>query len=200
MKNIKVNNEGKYVWGYELNLFRNFVILKLVLKIVGLSLLGVYVLSCMLSLGNSGFFFSGLLENTKIFIILITVMLIIALVSYFIYAKMIGSKYCVVFEMDESGIKHTQLDKQADKAKMLSLIEVLAGAATKDLSLVGTGLMKYGRTSIYTDFKKVKKINADRNSNTIILKYGLHNNQIYIEDDDYDEALAFIRSNCHLNK
>ena len=200
MKNIKVNNEGKYVWGYELNLFRNFVILKLVLKIVGLSLLGVYVLSCMLSLGNSGFFFSGLLENTKIFIILITVMLIIALVSYFIYAKMIGSKYCVVFEMDESGIKHTQLDKQADKAKMLSLIEVLAGAATKDLSLVGTGLMKYGRTSIYTDFKKVKKIKADRNSNTIILKYGLHNNQIYIEDDDYDEALAFIRSNCHLNK
>ena len=200
MKNIKVNNEGKYVWGYELNLFRNFVILKLVLKIVGLSLLGVYVLSCMLSLGNSGFFFSGLLENTKIFIILITVMLIIALVSYFIYAKMIGSKYCVVFEMDESGIKHTQLDKQADKAKMLSLIEVLAGAATKDLSLVGTGLMKYGRTSIYTDFKKVKKINADRNSNTIILKYGLHNNQIYIEDDDYDEVLAFIRSNCHLNK
>lgn len=200
MKNIKVSNGGKYVWGYELDLFKNFVVLKLVLKVVGLSLLGVYLLSCLLSLGNRGFFFSGLLENTKVFIILIAVMLAIAVVAYFIYAKMMNGKYCVVFEMDEDGIKHTQLDKQADKANMLSLIEALTGVATNNLGLTGTGLMKYGHTSIFTDFKKVKKIKADRNANAIILKYGLHNNQVYVEDDDYDEVLAFIGSKCPLNK
>ena len=200
MKNIKINNEGKYIWGYELDLFKNFVVLKLVLKIVGLSFLVVYVLSCLLSLGNSGFFFNGLLENTKVFFILTVVMLILALVAYFIYAKMMSGKYCVVFEMDENGIKHTQLDKQADKANMISLIETLAGVATNDPGLTGAGLMKYGHTSIYTDFKKVKKIKAERNSNAVILKYGLHNNQIYIEDEDYDEVLAFIGSRCPLNK
>ena len=59
------------------------------------------MLSCLLSLGNSGFFFSGLLENTKVFIILIAVLLALALVAYFIYAKMMNGRYWVE-EMDEN--------------------------------------------------------------------------------------------------
>ena len=200
MENIKINNEGKYIWGYELDLFRNFVVLKLVLKIIGISFLGVYVLSCLLSIGNSGFFFDGLWKNTKAFIILTVVMLVLAIIAYFIYAKIMDGKYCVIFEMDEEGIKHTQLDKQADKANMLSLVEAMAAAAAHNPGLVGSSLMKYGHTSIQTDFKKVKKVSTDRKSNAIILKYGLHNNQIYVEDEDYEEVLSFIKDKCTIQQ
>ena len=199
MKSIKVNNEGKYVWGYELDLFKNFVVLKLILKVFSLILFAEIVFSCLLSIIN-GNLLSDLFEITKLLIILIVVMLVISFVGYFIYAKIMGGKYCVVFEMDENGVKHTQLDKQTNKANMLSLIETLAGVATKNPGRIGAGLMKYGRSSLYTDFKRVKKIKTDRNSNTIILKYGLHNNQVYVEDDDYDEILAFIESNCPIRK
>ena len=198
MRDIIVNNGGKYIWGYELDLFRNPVVLKLILKIICLCFLGVYLLSCILSLGNRGFFFSGILENTKVFTALTAFVLVLTLIAYFIYAKLMHGVYCVVFEMDENGIKHTQFDKQADKAGMLSMIEMLAGISANDPGLTGIGMMQYGHTSIYTDFRKVKMIKADRSSNTIILKYGLHNNQIYVGDEDYDEVLAYIRNNCPL--
>ena len=199
MKIIEQNNEGKYVWGYELDLFKNSSVLKLVLKVVGLSFLAVFLFALLLSINDRDFFWKGFLENLKVFAILIPVMLVLAFVSYLIYAKIMNGKYCVIFEMDENGVKHTQLDKQTDKAKMISLVEMTIGAVSRNPGLVGSGLMKYEYSSIYTDFKKVKRIVSDRKNNAIILKYGLHNNQIYVEED-YDEVLNFIRDNCPLNK
>lgn len=129
-------------------------------------------------------------------LILIGIMLVLGIIGYFVVAYMYNGKYCVVFEMDDNGIMHAQQDKQVKKAKLIGIITAMSGAARGNIGAVGTGILAASRTKMYTDFKYVKSIDVDTNSNLIKLNATLDRNQVYVENEDFDFVLKYIAARC----
>lgn len=185
-------DDGVYRWPYELDLYHNPVILFLVMKIIFWSFFGIWAFTILISANEVRFWWEGFWQDTKVFGILIAVILALTVISYFIYAAIMGGKYCVVFEMDEKGIRHTQMAKQVKKAEAMSFIVALAGLAAKNPTAMGAGLLSGSRTSTYTEYKRAKKMQVLRRRNTIKLNETFSKNQIYAEPEDFDFVLDYI--------
>lgn len=191
---VRQYEDGKYRWVYEFNLFRNPSILLVIYKIFFWIGVGEWVLSTLFSLGRRNFFWDGFLDNTKTFGIITAGLLALTTLGYVIYALMMGGKYCVVFEMDEEGVRHTQLDSQFKKAKVISALTVLAGAAAGDPGAVGTGLLAGSRNSMYSGFGSPAKVRAFPGRDTIKIDRTFSHNQVYAEDADFDFVYRYIIS------
>ena len=194
MNNIKQGDDGVYRWAYEMSLLKNPTVLLLLYKIFGWICLGLWAFTTVISVGDPHFWWDGFLKNLLFFAIFTAGMLVLVTISYLIYAAIMGGKYCVLFEMDENGIRHTQMAKQVKKAEVLSLITVLVGAAAKNPTAIGTGLLSSSKTSMYTSYDKIRKVKEKRRSCTIILTAFGGQNQIYTEREDYDFVLGYINS------
>ena len=189
-------DDGVYRWIYELNLFKNPVILFVIWKILVFSLIGVWFFVVIISIGERDFFPTTFLKLSKVFALLIAVMLIIGLIAYLLYAAVIGGKYCVLFEMDDKGIKHTQLPGQFKKAALLSDAAVLLGLASGNLTAAGSGLISKSRYSITTNWSKVKSISVHPKINTIKVNELLNKNQVYVSDKEFEFVRHFIEEHC----
>ena len=144
---------------------KNVTILLTVKKVIILSLVIVQVLMQSLFFLADGEFDCG---SFKFFFLYICpCMLVLALISYLIYALIMGGEYCVVFEMTSEGISHTQVAKQFKKTKILAIIATMAGAASGSASLAGTGILAGSKNSLYTPFKKVYLIKVVRKRDVI---------------------------------
>lgn len=196
MKNIVKGEDGVYRWVYELKLLKNPTILFLLWKIFGFILLGVFVLTMLFDMGNPDYWWDGFLTNLKVFAIIGAGMLALTLLGYLLYAAIMGGKYCVIFEMDENGVRHTQLPYQAKKAELIGNLTTIAGALAGNPTTVGIGLTSSARTSMYSDFSKVRRVKSSRMFNTIKVNELLEKNQVYAEKEDYDFVLGFICRHC----
>ena len=188
---VKQKN-GVYRWTYELNLYRNPTVLITVLKVLGLSMGLVWLFVVLVSMGDRGFWWDGFLSETKGFALVMLGLVVLGAISYYLYALIQGGRYCVLFEMDEHGVKHTQLARQFKRAQVVAALTTLAGAASGNPTIMGTGILAGSRASLYSTFASVKKITAVKARNVIYLDARLNHNQIYVEDADFDEVLAFI--------
>ena len=185
-------DDGVYRWPYELDLYRDPVILFTVLKIFFWVFFGIWAFSVLISVNDVRFWWEGFRKLTKVFAILTASMLALAAVSYFIYAAVMGGRYCVIFEMDETGVRHTQMAKQVKKAEAMSLIVTLVGLASKNPAAMGAGLLSGTKTSTYTAYQRVKKMKVLRRRNTIKLNETFSRNQIYAESADFDFVLEYL--------
>lgn len=188
--------DGIYRWTYELNMYRNPTVLITVLKVLGLSMGLVWLFTVLISIGDRRFWWDGFLSETKVFALVMLGFVVLGAVSYYLYALIQGGRYCVLFEMDEQGVKHTQLARQFKRAQVVAALTTLAGAAAGSPTVMGTGVLAGSRSSLYSDFASVKKITAVKARNVIYLDARLNHNQIYVEDADFDEVLAFISARC----
>jgi hypothetical protein len=104
----------------------------------------------------------------------------------------------VLFEMDERGVNHIQMEPQVKKAKLIGALTMLVGAAAGKPGVVGTGLLAGARTSMYSSFDAVKSVEAFPRRNLIKVNEFLCKNQVYAADEDFDFVLGFIRAhtNC----
>ena len=180
-------------WVYEFSLYRNPTILVLVWKIFFFIFLGLYVFLVLLEIGDGiGDALAGL---TPVFLGLIGGMFILSTIAYCLYALMMGGKYCVLFEMDEKGVKHTQMPRQFKKAQILGNLLLLAGAATGSVGAAGQGLLVGSKQSTYSKFKQVRVIKPDRKRQVIkVNSSDLVHNQVYAEAADFDFVLSFIET------
>ncbi|MBS1409245.1 MAG: hypothetical protein HPZ97_10335, partial [Oscillospiraceae bacterium] len=119
--------DGKYCWVYELKLLKNPAILCVIWKIIVGAFLGVWLFVMLLSQGDTHFWWDGFWSEAKMFALLTAIMLALSLLAYLFYAAVMGGKYCVLFEMDENGIRHTQAPRQFKKAQLLAAITALSG-------------------------------------------------------------------------
>ena len=119
-------------------------------------------------------------------------------VSYLIYAVMQGFKYCVLFEMNEDGVKHTQMPKQFKKAQAMSLVLILSGMATKNPGAIGQGMLAGAKNSMVSSFSHVRSIEIFRKRNVIKVNERLNKNQVYAYDEDFDFVVNYIKS--HVTK
>ena len=196
MERIKMCDDGKYRWAYELDMMKNPVIFNLIVKVMLLVFAIVWGVVLIIMLFEGDFSLESITMMGKVLFYVCVTILVIAALSYYIYTKMIGGYYCVIFEMDENGVNHMQMDKQVDINKAIGLITALVGAATKSIGAASAGLASYYHQDLYTDFSKVRNIIVLRQNNTIKLNQFLIHNQVYAEDEDFDFVLDYIIEHC----
>lgn len=193
---IIYGDDGVYRWIYELNLLKNPGILLLVWKILAISLGGVWVFVTLLSIGDLEFWWKGFWNVTKVFLLILVGVLVLGIIVYLLYAAVMGGKYCVLFEMDERGIAHTQLSKQFNKAKTLSTMTVLIGLASGKVGPVGSGLLAGSKQSMVSEWRKVKSVIYYPKRNTIKLNSPFNKNQVYASDRDFEFVRHFVEKHC----
>ncbi len=197
-ENIRLGTDGKYHWYYEFKLMKNPTILKMLWKVFFWIFVGMWAFLSIINACEGSFSFKDFLNFSKSFLLILAGVETLAAVGYFFYAALQGFKYCVMFEMDENGVKHTQMPKQFKKAQAMSLVLILAGMAAKKPGPVGQGMLAGAKNSMVSSFSHVKSIEIFRKWNVIKVNERLNKNQVYASDQDFDFVVDFIKS--HVTK
>lgn len=190
-ENIKKCDDGTYRWVYEFDMLKNPIILLTVLKIFLIVLVGMWVVFGLFRIGNDGFI-GAFAAQTKELLIPAAILFGLSIAAYIILACIYGWKYCVLFEMNETGIRHIQMEKQYKKAQALGWLTAMAGAAAGKPGAAGTGLLAATKNEQATEFGKVNRMRVFRAFHTIKLDALLNHNQIYAEPEDYEFVLDYI--------
>ena len=198
MKTIERSSDGVYRWVYEFKMLKNPIILLTVLKIFLLVLVGMWVVFGLFRIGKEGFG-GAFAAQTKELLIPAVILFGLSIVAYIILACIYGWKYCVLFEMNETGIRHIQMEKQYQKAQALGWLTAMAGAAAGKPGAAGTGLLAATKNEQATQFDKVKRLRSLRAFHTIKLDSPLNHNQIYAQPEDYDFVLDYIKKRIPQN-
>lgn len=198
-ENIKKCDDGTYRWAYEFNMLKNPISLLTVLKIFLLVLVGIWIIFGLFRIGDDGFV-GAFVAQTKELLIPAAILFGLSIVGYIILARIYGWKYCVLFEMNETGIRHIQMEKQYKKAQALGWLTAMAGVAAGKPGVMGTGLLAATKNEQATEFSKVKRLRTFRAFHTIKLDSPLNHNQIYAEPEDYDFVLNYISKRIPKNK
>ena len=192
---VTLCDDGKYRWRYDVNLLKDLDIFWLIWKVLFFSLALIFSIGVISDIVRWGFDAVTDIKNYRVFLYIMLGMTVITAVSYFIYASIMGGKYCIVFEMDEQGVNHRQTDVQAKKAKKIAKATTLAGAAAGSLSTMGAGLGA-ARTEMYTAFSKVRKVKPCPRKKLIKVNEILNHNRVYTHPEDFEFVHQFIISHC----
>lgn len=192
---VQLCQDGKYRWVYEMSLYKNPTILFLVLKIFAWVCCGIWLFSILLrgcDAIDSKDFFEMAWGDTKFFLILTAGVMVLCLLGYYLYALIMGGKYCVLFEMDQNGVMHKQMPKQVKKAQLIGAITALAGVMSHNITTTAVGLNSAARTEMYSRFASVKSVEANPRRHVIKVNETLNHNQVYASAQYYDFVLRFI--------
>ena len=196
---VRLCEDGKYRWIYEMNMLTNPTIFLTVFKIFFYIILaGWLIFGTFLYLIHGDF--AGFLDFGKGALIAIAGMAALTFLGVLLLSALYGGKYVVLFEMDEEQIKHIQLPKQVKKAEALSLLTALVGIAAKRPTTVGAGLLASGKTTSTSEYKKVRRVVARRALHLIKVNQLLEKNQIYVPDEDFDFVYEYIKSRCPMRR
>ena len=190
--------DGKYRWIYEFDMIRNPVIFITVSKVLLLSFLVVFAFVILIGIKDltPKYFFDTLL----FFVILALIFQVIGFIAYLIVAKRYGYKYIVLFEMDENGFVHRQMKSQFEKASAMGWLTAAMGAVSGNISAIAAGINSATHDSLATDFKLVKSIKPIRKFNTVKVNSPFSKNQIYVEKEDFDFVLEYIKKRVEEKK
>ena len=132
------DDQGVYRWVYYLDMYKNFSILRTLLKAlgIGVGLVGAIIWAYMI---RSGFRTFSLTSSILFTVIMAAVILAIAVGSYFLVAFLYGGTYVAMFAMDDRKISMYQPSDQADKNRMIGMFSAAAGAATGNWGLTAAG-------------------------------------------------------------
>ena len=192
-KEVRLCNDGKYRWAYEMNLLKNPTIFFTVLKVMMISIGIVWLFGLIIGLGDMKLDY--FLFWTKLSGIMLGVFVVLTIIGILITAAILG-KYVVLFEMDEMGVTHIQMPRQVKKAEVIGLISALVGAMAKSPTTVGAGLLAASKTKSTSIFANVRRVKARRRLNLIKVNQLLNKNQVYVLDEDFDFVYDFIKSRC----
>ena len=186
--------DGVYRWAYDFHMFTNPTILFTIFKMLGIGFGFMCLFEICVDVFGGGFDLSAFLETAKVFLILFAGILILSAISYFLYALIaLGGKYCVLFEMDEKGITHTQAPKQFQKAQVMALI---AGPTANNLSTLGNAMIVGSRSSMSSDWSKVRSVQCLPRRGVIKVNELLNKNQVYVSEEDFEFVRDYIVSHC----
>ncbi|HSM25669.1 MAG TPA: hypothetical protein VK856_12460, partial [Anaerolineaceae bacterium] len=186
--------DGVLRWVYEMNMWKNPTLLITIWKVLLLAAFVPAILMVFLSLGDGTG--SALFTFIKIYALVAVIITGLMLLAYPLVAFLNGGIYSVVFEMDDRGIKHIQMQKQFKKNQILSLVTILAGLASGNLQTASAGILAGTKQSSYSQFSKVKSITVNTKRKVINLNETVSHNQVYAYSEDFDFVTAYILSRC----
>ena len=189
--NIGLGPDGKYRWIYEMSLFRNPSLFVTVWKIFFFVCIGLFVMMALIQVFEGDLDGEAALNLLGICGIVLGVMTALVVISFLIYAAIMGGKYIAMFEMDENGIMHRQLPKQAKKAIGIASAAFVIGMLSNSTSGMASGFAA-SNTEMYTSFSKTKKVRFDPHHDTIRIRHTLNRNQIYAKPEDFGFVQNYI--------
>lgn len=196
-ENIVLGTDGKYHWYYEFKLMKNPTIILLLFKIFFWIFIGMFVFANLIELGHN-YSFKMFLDLGKVFILMYLGFCVLTCIGYLIYAMMQGWKYCVMFEMDEDGVTHTQMPAQFKKAQAAAAILVFLGAAAGKPGAMGTGILAGTKNCMVSTWSSVRSVEIFRKRQVIKVNERLNKNQVYALPEDFEFVENFIKS--HVTK
>ena len=185
--------DGKYRWVYELPMKHSFFLLWEVWRVFGIifGAIGLFmVITAIVSHDSLRAFISSLL----VLFAVCGFLLLLSIPAYWLVTKANNGKYTVLFEMDGHGVDHIQI--KTEKARALEILTMLGGRASRNPSVIGTGLIQAAGGSLYSSFADVKTIQAVPDQHLIRLNGRWKRNQIYADDEIFDEVYDFIKAHC----
>ncbi len=190
---VELCADGKYRWTCEVSLYKDLSIFLLVWKILFFVTLGISALIVVADLISWGT--ADLAGNLKFLLCFTAGMTLLTAAGYLLYAVIMGGKYRVLFEMDAKGVTHRQIAEQAEKARAISALTVLAGLLSRRPTTVGAGLNS-ARTEMYSDFSRVREVKACPSSHLIKVNGRFSHNRVYAAPEDFEFVLGWITSHC----
>ena len=185
--------DGKYRWLHETDLYRNYFYLFYIGKIFLCITCGVSLFILFIG-GLARHPIDTLISLGPALLGLLSFILILVAISYFIYALLVGGKYTVLFELDHKGVGHTQLSREFERAGKIGTIAALAGLVSGSPSVAGAGILAKSGPSIYTSFRDVRSIKSNSRQHLVKLRSSdLVHNLIFTSSEDFDFVWEFIR-------
>ena len=196
-ENIYYCSDGKYRWVYEFNMLKNPIILLTIWKILGIAALIILVFSFLIEVfnGNAAGWFTNYLLTPEVLIIP-GILFGLSIIAYLIVALIYGWKYIVLFEMDDNGVEHIQMQKQFKKAEGLTWLVAMAGLAAGSFTTAGAGMLAGSKNVSRTNFADVKKVKRKSRFHCIMLNEIIERNQLYVDDADIEFVWNFVRKKC----
>ena len=176
-------DDGKYRWVYEINLWKNNVIVGSLIKVM-LFVIFIIIVPVLLITGTD---FISILMLIPAFLLGAA---LLTFIGYAINAMMNGGKYCAVFTMDEEKIIHAQSKKQVDKGRIMAILSTVA------FNDAATGLSLLASEKFVTSYKDVKNIKSEPAKNLIRVNESLIKNQIYVYPHQFNFVYDYIVSRC----
>ncbi len=193
MNGISQDEKGAYHWHYEYKVLKRFGILFTLLKVMGLALLITTAIIGVIFVASDGL--AAFYDVLQVFVMLAGILFVMTILSYLIWSLINGGEYGVEFHMDEVGIAHVQVPKQAQKNKKMGCLIAVIGIFFDSYSTAGSGLLAT-RTTSYSKFKTANKVVGLRRQNTIKIRDGLDHNEIYTTAEDYQFVFDYIAQHC----
>ena len=194
-KEVRLCQDGKYRWVYEMSMLKNPTIFLTVFKVFGGIVIGMFLVF--------GFFlyvihgdWEGLWEMTKTCGLVLAIFFGLTILGVLLVAAVFCGKYIVLFEMDEKEIAHISVPEQFKKAQKLAAVTAAVGAGRGSFSTAGAGMLAATRNSSTSIFSRVRRVKPRRWLNVIKVNQLLYRNQIYVQKEDFDFVYDFIKSHC----
>ena len=197
---VKLYEDGKYHWMYDLNMLKNPAVLIDLFKVMGISVLIVACLLLFIQACENGLHLEELSFVLKLTGIMAAIMIVLCLLGYLLYAAMSGWKYTAHFIMDENGVVHEQAPRAQKIGERVGLLTLLVGLLTRKPGVAGSGMLAASRSTMRSDFSSVRKVKAIRWMNTIKVNELFGKNRVYVNKDDFDFVYDFICSRCQSAK
>ena len=186
---VKLCEDGKYRWTYEVNLYRNPTILIDLLKIV----VGCVALPYLLIDGviiikdfdlDNEWFVKGQLNTLIGFGGIILFMVVLSVICYYWWAASLKGRYIASFVMDETGIEH-HLQKRSN------LVMAAALGSNNPSTIAAASVMSWK-----SEFRTVRRVIPVSRCDLIMVNELLSKNRIYVLPQDYEFILNYITQHC----
>ncbi len=194
MERVQQCGDGNYRWIYRMSTLKNPTMMIRMGKILGVTLLVVYIIAQLASLIGEGK--KPFLQTVEMLTPAILIILAVYIVSYLLWVILCGGTYVCAFEMDDAGILHAQGQNKTEKQKLIEQMTVLLGAASPVIGILGGGLMASVNSSWKSSFFAVTSLKARRRYNAIYLNEPGCKNIIYVDDRDFDFVWSYIKARC----
>ena len=189
------DDQGVYHWAYYLNMYKNFSILRMILKAMGIGMLviGAIIAGALISSGSRAF---SPAETIGFIVIIVVIILAIVVGCYFLVALIYGGVYISYFVMDDQKISHYQPTDQADKARLIGLVSAVGGAATGNWGLTAASMTAGGRLIVEMKFDEIRSMTIVPSLGEIRLHSFLTWNTIYVNQEDFTIVSEYLKSKC----
>ena len=173
------DDQGVYRWVYYLDMYKNFSILRTLLKAlgIGVGLVGAIIWAYMI---RSGFRTFSLTSSILFTVIMAAVILAIAVGSYFLVAFLYGGTYVAMFAMDDRKISMYQP----------------AGAATGNWGLTAAGVNTGGSLVAETEYDDIRSLKIIPALGEIRVHSFLTWYTVYVNPEDMALVAEYLRSRC----
>lgn len=191
---VLMGREGILRWVYEMNMWKNPTLVITIWKVLLLAALAPALLIFFLTLEDG--IGSAFLAFFQIMAIVAAVVSGLMLLAYPLVAVLNGGKYCVMFEMDDTCVKHIQMQNQFNKNQVLALVVTLAGAMAGNMQAAGAGMLAGSKQSAVSRFENVRSITVNEMRHVIYVDDKVTHNQVYADSADFAFVRDAIISRC----